>query len=319
MAIFFFTPKSKFMKRNNTFNLILTNLLTSYWRIIFALFFLIFFQISVSQNHQKIKLKKHRICYLSDTVIETSGLSFRKNRIYTLNDSGNPNKIYEINTATGNIIKTYETNLSNMDWEAIAFDKDTLYIGDFGNNSGNRKNLSISKLILKDSISYTTFTTLPFEYAHQKEFSNRPLQHNFDCEAMIVRQGKIHLFSKEWQSKKTSHYILEASRFNKQSLTKTEELDMHYLVTDACFFENKVYLIGYTKMGKVFLTILKCDENLNITTAHYTKIKLGSVLNLGQVEGIAVNSNGIYISSEGFHTFIFNSKPSLYFISFSDL
>ena len=49
------------------------------------------------------------------------------------------------------------------------------------------------------------------------------------------------------------------------------------------------------------------------------KYRLGSVLTVGQVEGMAVNADGIYISNEGFSKLIFNVNPNLYFIPFNRL
>ena len=49
------------------------------------------------------------------------------------------------------------------------------------------------------------------------------------------------------------------------------------------------------------------------------KYKLGSFLSVGQVEGIAVNKDGIYISNEDFSKFIFSVKQRLYFIPFADI
>ncbi|MDI9309409.1 MAG: hypothetical protein QM535_04260 [Limnohabitans sp.] len=283
------------------------------------LFTLIVSFFSFSQERKKIHLKKYQISFLSNSLVETSGLSFSNNKLLTLNDSGNPNEVYEINPTDGIILNKIQTDLPNTDWEAISYHKDTLYIGDFGNNLGKRKNLSITALIRKDSTKFSTTKNLDFEYADQLDFSNKPLRHNFDCETMIVQQNKIHLFTKEWKSKKTSHYIIDQSKKEKQVLTKTEEFNLQYLATDGYYFDNKLYLIGYTKTGRIFLTIFECDENLKISDSKFKKYKLGSALRFGQVEGITINTNGIYISAEGFNKFIFNAKPSLYFIPFSDL
>ena len=35
------------------------------------------------------------------------------------------------------------SNIKNTDWEEISQDKDFIYIGDIGNNSGNRDDLKI--------------------------------------------------------------------------------------------------------------------------------------------------------------------------------
>ncbi len=81
-------------------------------------------------------------------IAETSGLVFFDNRLITHNDSGGMNALYEINTGTGNISRTVTIqNATNVDWEDICTDNDYIYIGDFGNNNGNRTNLKIYKVI----------------------------------------------------------------------------------------------------------------------------------------------------------------------------
>ena len=49
------------------------------------------------------------------------------------------------------------------------------------------------------------------------------------------------------------------------------------------------------------------------------KYKLGSALTIGQVEGIAVNKDGVYISNESFSKSIFKVKQSLYFVPFEKI
>ncbi|MDP5028761.1 MAG: hypothetical protein NWQ14_11100 [Flavobacterium sp.] len=54
---------------------------------------------------------------------ETSGLLFYNNSIITFNDSGGDANLYEINSTTGNILRTVSiTNATNVDWEDITQD-----------------------------------------------------------------------------------------------------------------------------------------------------------------------------------------------------
>lgn len=88
---------------------------------------------------------------LSDTLIETSGLTFFNNQLWTHNDSGNNNELYLVNTETGNVLKTVKvSNAVNIDWESMAQSETHLFVGDFGNNSGARQDLNILKLKKED-------------------------------------------------------------------------------------------------------------------------------------------------------------------------
>ena len=136
---------------------------------------------------------------------------------------------------------------------------------------------------------------------------------------MIFLESKIHIFTKEWQSKEVSHYIITPEITENQTVTKLENYKTGFVVTDASYFDGKLYLVGYTKKAKVFMMIFEKNDKGNFFTKTPKKYKLGSALTIGQVEGIAVNKDGIYISNEDFSKFIFHTKQSLYFIPFRKL
>jgi len=57
---------------------------------------------------------------LSDSVLETSGLIFLDGRLITHNDSGDGAKLYEIDTLTGDVLRTvFIRNAPHRDWEDI--------------------------------------------------------------------------------------------------------------------------------------------------------------------------------------------------------
>lgn len=272
-----------------------------------------------AQKTERIYLKKYRVSYLNDILRETSGLSFLQDKLYTFNDGGNPSAIYQIDSENGNINTIRKTNIINTDWEAIANDSSFVYLGDFGNNSGTRKDLAIYKTQIKNDSILSFISKIEFEYEEQTDFNPKNIRHDFDAEAMIYWNEKIHLFSKEWESKATSHYIINPNSLEKQKIVKTESFDTKFFVTDAAHFNQKLYLIGYTKKGRCFLVVFKIDNKKFLFNNTYKKYKLGSVLSIGQIEGITVNEKGIYISGEGFFKSIFKVKPTLYFIPFNAL
>ena len=267
-----------------------------------------------SQKTEKLPLRKYKIAVLSDSLRETSGLTFFKDQLYTINDGGNPNIIYEIDKNSGKILKKIQTNFPNKDWEAITNDGENLYIGDFGNNAGNRRDLTIYSIDNQQEIN-----VIKFSYQNQKDFSVNYLNHDFDAEAMVFINNKIHLFTKEWSAKKVSHYIINPKLSENQSVTKSESFNTGFVVTDAAYYENKLYVIGYTKKAKTYLMIFEQNDEGLFFSNPTKKYRLGSALTVGQIEGIAVNTDGIYISNEGFSQFIFRAKPNLYFVPFDRL
>ena len=141
---------------------------------------------------------------LPEKVNETSGLIFWRNALWTHNDSGGKPEIYKIDTSTGKIVQTICLDgIIAFDWEDMAQDNDFIFIGDFGNNGGDRKNLCIYK-ILKSSIPLNekTATLTPskinFSFADQKSFVNNFRKNDFDCEAFFACGDSLFLFSKNW-------------------------------------------------------------------------------------------------------------------------
>ncbi|WP_294333024.1 hypothetical protein [uncultured Chryseobacterium sp.] len=266
--------------------------------------------LSFSQQSTLLKIRKYRVGYLDNRIKESSGLSLINGKLYTFNDSGNTPELFELDKKTGNIISTIKINGKNKDWEALTNDGQNFYIGDFGNNGGTRKDLEIYKVPVKnDSIQL-----ISFEYPEQQEFTPKYSQTDFDAEAMVYLEGKIHLFTKEWGTKATSHYIIDPEIRGKQQAEKTETYKTGFMVTDASYSNKKLYLIGYTKKTEVFLNIFTESSPGVFFNENPEKYYLGSALAIGQIEGIAVDDSGIYISGEKFNSLVGGGKQSLYFI-----
>lgn len=289
-------------------------------RIFYILFVFLSFQIS-AQKTQKIKLKKYHIATLSDTLQESSGLTNLNGRIFSFNDSGNTSEIFEIKAGSSNIEKTFQTGLKNIDWEAITNDGKNFYIGEFGNNLGTRKDLKVYKIPFKnDSIIADSIKTIPFFYPEQTDFKPKNINNNFDAEAMIFLDGNIHLFTKEWITNTVSHYVIDKNLTENQPAQKLESFDTGFVVTDASVFENKLYVVGYTKKASVYLMIFEKDETGNLFfNKPLKKHSLGRAYNVGQIEGITATEKGIYISGERFSIKIKKVPQSLYFVPFEDL
>lgn len=282
---------------------------------ILLLITVISFQSVFAQQTEFLKIRKHRVAYLDEKIKETSGLSIFDGKLYTFNDSGNAPELFELDETSGTIKNTLKINAKNKDWEALANDGNNFYIGDFGNNGGTRRDLEIYKLPFRNhEPENDSIAKISFYYPDQTEFIPKYTNNDYDAEAMIYLNGKIHIFSKEWTSRETSHYIIDPEIPEKQKALKTESYKTGFVVTDAAYFDKKLYLVGYTKKTEVFMDIFTETEPGIFFKEKPRHYYLGSALAVGQIEGIAVNEKGIYISGEKFRSKFGKAEPALYFV-----
>ncbi|WP_294274686.1 hypothetical protein [uncultured Chryseobacterium sp.] len=278
--------------------------------------FLLLIQLQAyAQTTDFLKIGKYRVSRLDEQLKETSGLDLMNGQLYTFNDSGNTPDLYRIDRISGSILRKLPVKAENKDWEALANDGRNFYIGDFGNNAGTRKDLSIYKVpFSEENLNTNAPETIQFYYPEQKEFVPDYGRTDFDAEAMIYLNGKLHVFTKEWGSKATSHYEIDPEISGVQEAQKKESFRTGFMVTDAAYFGQRLYLVGYTKKTEVFLEIFKETQPGVFFSETPQKYYLGSALSIGQIEGIAVDAAGIYISGEKFKVSIGHAAQSLYFI-----
>lgn len=86
---------------------------------------------------------------------------------------------------------------ANYDWEDIAIDDDTLYIGDVGNNGNARRDLGVYVVPEpnpQDVQGTRIMKWLPIAYPDQKAFPPSPM--HYDCEAIFVVKHKLYFLTK---------------------------------------------------------------------------------------------------------------------------
>lgn len=242
-------------------------------------------------------------------VPETSGLVFLNGKLYTHNDSGNTPQLFEVDTLNLEVSRTITIeNAENVDWEDLASDDNYLYIGDFGNNNGDRRDLTIyrvsigevetSDLVMAGQISFT--------YEDQTSFESSP-NSDWDAEALTVLGDELLVFTKEWQLMGSKVYAIPKTPGN-YTVTSVASLSVNGLVTAATYNEatEVLYLLGYSQLLQPFLYKV---ENLN-SIAGFSSGGEKINLNIGfaQAEGLTnVSENRYLFSSEEF----FSSSPPL--------
>jgi len=258
---------------------------------------------------------------LPNAIKESSGLIKVDNRLWTFNDSGGKAALYQIDEHSGHIVRMVTIkNAQNRDWEDIAYDNNYVYIGDFGNNRGNRRDLKIYKISRRALRTQKSVKakTINFKYSDQRNFKSRPYKHNYDCEAMIAHHGKLYLFSKNWQNQKTRLYEL-STKIGNHTAKYLSSFDTEGMVTGATINRNSNMLL---------LTTYDNLLNVNIwafTNYKYNNFFLGDKKQLnffsplqGQIEGITfIDNHKAYLSSESFTKYIFSFDALLYNLDFS--
>jgi len=138
---------------------------------------------------------------LPKSLKEVSGITYapKTNLVWTLEDSGNENKIYALDS-NGTINKTISIdNTTNVDWEDITQDKNgNLYIGDFGNNDNQRKDLCIYKMDKRslDKENARPAYKVSFAYPEQKDFPPKKTSLFYDVEGFFEYKNNFYLFTK---------------------------------------------------------------------------------------------------------------------------
>jgi len=240
---------------------------------------------------------------LSNLVLESSGLAFFDNQLWTHNDGGNEDKLYQLDTLTGEVLKTVVVaNSENEDWEDLAEDDTHVYIGDFGNNDGDRTNLRIYKFP-KSQIptGVVTAELIEFNFEDQTVFTPNNNNHNYDCEAFFFWNDSLHLFSKNWVDQKTRHYILPSVPGNYEAKL-VESIEAQGFITGGDINDDGVIgLIGYNPSGVNIMWLFFDYKGTKFFSGNKRKISLGLALDNSQTEALVFKENGYgYISSESF-------------------
>ncbi|MCG2462028.1 T9SS C-terminal target domain-containing protein [Flavobacteriaceae bacterium F89] len=276
-------------------------------------FLYLLFSLYVQQNIKEIGT-------LPKQVRETSGLIFYNGKLITHNDSDNTPQLFELDTGSLSITRTVTlNNVKNMDWEDIAQDENYIYVGDFGNYKGDRKNLSIYRI---PKSAYNTAEKvqadrIAFSYEDQVDFTSKS-RSDWDAESLFVFGNQLVVLTKQWESNGTRAYTVPKVPGNYKA-KNIGGYDIRGLVTGAEYnpLTRVLYLIGYNQM--LFPFIARVDglqtDNIFSGTVKRTDLKIG----FAQVEGIArVGANRYFFSNEFMVNPLVKSPARLFVFSTSD-
>lgn len=239
-----------------------------------------------------------------NAIKESSGLVFTDGKLWTHNDSGNPQEIYSIDTSTGAILQTIVIdNFGNNDWEDITADSAFIYVGDFGNNNGTRTDLKILKIAKSDITSASTVhvnaQAISFSYTDQTSFTSSNT-HNFDCESVISIKDSLYLFTKDRGDGATRVYKLPKIP-GTYAVSPYTNFAVQGLITGADYnpVTKQILLIGYM-LNKVnsFIWQLYDYQGDLFFSGNKRRIEISNG-NEWQTEGICwINSTHFFVSCE---------------------
>ncbi len=235
------------------------------------------------------------IVQLDKKIVETSGLVKHDGSFWTINDSGDASYIYEINTSNGGVKNKIEIlNAKNKDWEALTTDNEFLYIGDIGNNKGDRGRLTIYKVSLLELASRKN----KIPHAGKITFSYPDDRRNYDCEAMIIMDGALWLFTKNRKGLDTHLYTIPTEEGHYIAEFKSE-FQCDGLITAATYKDEQLTLLGYTSRPNYLPFVWKFPK-FNSKRLFKGKKQGALLAKVLQFEAIWAGQDGEYfLSNEG--------------------
>lgn len=152
-------------------------------------FFILFFFTTISCNTGKLQI----ISDLPSSLKEISAIekTVMSNTLWVIQDAGNNNTLYGLNS-NGDIVKDIQlNNVKNIDWEDLTSDNNgNIYIGDFGNNSKKRENFTIYKIINPEvAKSKTDAEAITFKLPKSMKSE--------DFESFFLHNNVFYIFSKD--------------------------------------------------------------------------------------------------------------------------
>lgn len=182
---------------------------------------------------------------------EVSGMLQVDGMIWICLDSGNPNKLYQVDTVSGDVLRELElTNASNVDWEEVTTDGTWVYVGDFGNNAGARTDLRVYRFPLEalSGVSDAVVVdTIRFQYADQSDFTPVLDGTNWDAEAFLALDDSLFLFTKNWVDERTHLYALPALPGD-QVAVRRDAFDTQGLITGVVRnAQGDIILLGHSR------------------------------------------------------------------------
>ncbi len=225
----------------------------------------------------------------SDDLQELSGIvcSAHPQKYWGINDSGNGTELFGFSDEGEILDKVPLPDAVNEDWEAITKDHTGhLYIGDFGDNKGVRKEYAIYQ------VQEPTFPQTSGPHIQKYRFryaGNRA----FNCESIFILHGKFYLITKgKKETDSPLLFCLDSLQKQKVSIArKVGTLSLTGRITDASFSPEFNHLIVLSKNNLHILLVQKEADLLNPPVRTYP-------IKLGKSEGVCFDRDSVVVTTE---------------------
>jgi len=189
-----------------------------------------------------------RLARLPPPIRESSGLARGDSAglVWTHGDGGTAATLYQASLAGQLRGALPLAPLPNRDWEELTRDPTgRFYVGDFGNNRNDRRDLAIYRI--SPGAGGVRVDTIAFRYPDQTAFPPPLARRHFDCEAMVFYHDSLHLFTKDRGPAHRTRYYVVPARPGRHVATLRDSIRLRTLVTGAALSPDgrRVALLGY--------------------------------------------------------------------------
>lgn len=240
---------------------------------------------------------------LNAQVAETSGLACVDDQLWTLNDSGNASEIYPL-SPQGDVGAAVRLPLTNVDWEAITAYGNTVFIGDIGNNSGQREHIVIHRFQLHGGRA-EQLQSFTLQYPNKPTGGLTPYAHDFDAEALVALDAQtLLLFSKSWGSGISHVYKIELGISKTARIRWIADIEgLPGLITDATRIagSDDIQVVGYINYRTNLLQFMLNQQFAAFTariSKDFTVLHIEQLTHQGQVEAISSCQHKFWFSAE---------------------
>jgi hypothetical protein len=268
-----------------------------------VLFLLAFFlSCASSKNEEKSPVAVKKL--LPKELKEVSGITSIGENLWAITDKPK-SRVFKLDME-GNVLQTVNvSNVEAVDVEAVASDSNFVYLGDVGDNVGDRVERKIIKISLEripeGSEVEVTAETIEFTFPNE-ELTNNKKQNNFDCESLLSFKDSLYVFTKDREDKETKLYVIPKAP-GKYTARYISTFNSEGLITDAAInmLNNELALIGYHKGHTYpFIYLFSNFEGNNFFSGESQKIDLADKKWDWQLEAITFNNkNMVYFACEG--------------------
>ena len=196
--------------------------------------------------------KLNKLTRLPAVLGEASGVVVqpRGQSILSHNDGGGRPTLYESDWRGQLLDSLSLSGATNTDWEDLTQDTNgNLFVGDFGNNTNMRKDLTIYK-VNRRGPAPSQVQTIRFRYAAQRTFP--PDRLVYDCEAFFWYQDSLYLFSKNRGADRYVRLYRLPATPGDYVLSATDSIALNGQVTGAAISPNGEHFALLT-YGKVLV------------------------------------------------------------------